>query len=59
VAGGPITGDVFKCELQPVAAAIAKGVYGDIVFTGTELAALETIFPTGVCDYPAGDARRP
>jgi len=59
VAGGPITGDVFKCELQPVAAAIAKGVYGDIVFTGTELAALEAIFPAGVCDYPAGDARRP
>ncbi|MFP4634351.1 MAG: DUF6351 family protein [Nitriliruptoraceae bacterium] len=58
-AGGPITGDVFKCELQPVSAAVAQGVYGDWEPDADELATLEEIFPDGVCDYRKGDARRP
>ncbi|NQY38257.1 MAG: hypothetical protein HRT37_25645 [Alteromonadaceae bacterium] len=29
VAGAPITGDVFKCELQSIDDAITKGVYGN------------------------------
>jgi hypothetical protein len=51
VAGGPITGDVFKCELQSVEDAIARGVYGDVTFTPEEIARLHQIFPDGVCDY--------
>ena len=51
VAGGPISGDVFKCELQSVDEAIARGVYGDVTFTPDELARLRQIFPDGVCDY--------
>lgn len=58
-AGGPITGDVFKCELQSVEEAIAAGVYGDVDFTDAQLAQLGEIFPDGVCDYSQGDARRP
>jgi len=59
VAGGPISGDVFKCALQPVDVATAAGVYGTVTFSGVELARLNEIFPTGVCDYGRGDARRP
>lgn len=59
VAGAPITGDVFKCELQSVESAIARGVYGDVEFSPVEVAQLKTIFPTGVCDYTLGDSRRP
>lgn len=59
VAGAPITGDVFKCELQPVRAAVARGVYGDWQPDATQLATLEQIFPDGVCDHRKGDARRP
>ncbi len=51
VAGGPITGDVFKCELQSVAEAKEKGVYGDWAVTPAQQQRLEEIFPTGVCDY--------
>ncbi|KAA1191852.1 hypothetical protein F0M18_09990 [Pseudohalioglobus sediminis] len=52
VAGAPITGDVFKCELQPVAQAIERGLYGDWMPTEEQVATLEAIFPEGVCDYP-------
>ena len=51
VAGAPITGDVFKCDLQPVADAIADGTYGWWSPSASEESALEAIFPTGVCDY--------
>ncbi|WP_084957915.1 DUF6351 family protein [Thermoactinospora rubra] len=51
VAGGPIEGGVFKCELQPVARAIARGLYGSWRPSGRERARLDQIFPTGVCDY--------
>jgi hypothetical protein len=51
VAGAPITGDVYACRLQPVAAAVARGVYGDWVPTAVQRQRLEEIFPTGVCRY--------
>jgi len=51
VAGAPITGDVFKCDLQSVAEAIDAGVYGDWMPDAAERTALETIFPDGVCRY--------
>jgi hypothetical protein len=59
VAGGPITGDVFKCALRPTGDAIAAGIYGDVEFTADELASLDAIFPSGVCDHTQGDVRRP
>jgi hypothetical protein len=46
VAGGPATGDVFKCELKP----IDKGDYKRPV-TDAQLAQLRSVFPQGVCDY--------
>lgn len=51
VAGAPITGDVFKCELKSVDEAIADGTYGSWTPAAGEQTALESIFPTGVCDY--------
>ncbi len=59
VAGGPITGRVFKCHLQSVASAVGKGLYGLWAPDAGELARLEEIFPDGVCDYELGDAGRP
>lgn len=55
VAGGPITGDVFKCALQSVDEAIRRGVYGSWQPSAEERARLVEIFPTGVCDYEAGN----
>jgi hypothetical protein len=51
VAGGPFEGDVFKCRLQPVRAAIERGLYGPWRPDAAQLRRLEQIFPTGVCDY--------
>jgi hypothetical protein len=51
VAGGPITGDVFKCDLKPVSEAIDDGTYGPWNPTADQQARLEAIFPDGVCDY--------
>lgn len=51
VAGGPIEGGVFKCRLQPVARAVARGVYGSWSPSAAERARLESVFPTGVCAY--------
>lgn len=59
VAGGPIRGGVFKCQLKPVAQAIADGDYGVWSPTATEQVQLEQIFPTGVCDYTLPDAGLP
>lgn len=58
-AGAPFEGNVFKCQLQPVATAIANGVYGPWTPSAAEQARLEAIFPTGVCDYSQPDAGRP
>jgi len=51
VAGAPITGDVFKCDLQSVEDAIGRGLYGDWAPSAEEQSKLEEIFPDGVCDY--------
>jgi hypothetical protein len=59
VAGGPFRGGVFKCQLQPVADAIAKGLYGSWQPVPAEQQRLELIFPTGVCDFDLPDAGRP
>ena len=59
VAGGPITGDVFKCHLISTDDAIAEGFYGPVTFDAAQKAHLDAIFPTGVCDYAQGDARKP
>jgi hypothetical protein len=47
VAGGPLLEDIVKCQLKPVDAAD----YDHPQFTADHLAALEAIFPTGVCDW--------
>ncbi|SEG37279.1 hypothetical protein SAMN05444920_102758 [Nonomuraea solani] len=51
VAGGPIEGGVYKCRLQPVDRAVARGLYGTWRPDQNQLARLKQIFPTGVCDY--------
>src|SRR5262249_53083014 len=51
VAGGPLTGSIYKCQLQSVAEAIANGTYGSWVPSAKDQRRLEAIFPTGVCDY--------
>ncbi|WP_219470655.1 DUF6351 family protein [Nonomuraea rhizosphaerae] len=51
VAGGPLQGNVYKCRLQPVSRAIARGLYGAWRPSPAERARLEAIFPSGVCDY--------
>jgi hypothetical protein len=58
-AGGPITGDVYKCHTMPVSAAIAEGIYGDWAPSAEEQARLEAIFPDGVCDYELPSVARP
>ena len=59
VAGGPIEGGVFQCALQPVEAAIAKGLYGSWSPSAAEVARLKQIFPSGVCDYSQPDQALP
>ena len=51
VAGAPITGDVFRCSLQPLDDAIDAGLYGDWMPSAEQYAQLQAIFPGGVCDY--------
>ncbi len=58
-AGGPFKGSIFKCELQSVQTAIDKGLYGVWTPTPAEVAALETIFPDGVCDFDQPDVGLP
>jgi hypothetical protein len=59
VAGGPLRGGVYKCALQPLAKALARGLYGGWSPSAAERARLEQIFPTGVCDYTRPDVGRP
>ena len=46
VAGGPLSNDVFKCQLKP----IDYGEYA-VEFTDAEKSRLEAIFDQGVCDW--------
>ncbi|WP_413662465.1 DUF6351 family protein [Microbulbifer sp. CNSA002] len=60
VAGAPVTDDVFKCALQPVERALAKGIYGPFTEEiSSRVADLKRIFPTGVCNYNEQDLARP
>jgi hypothetical protein len=59
VAGGPIEGGVFKCALQSVDSAVARGLYGQWQPDAAQLARLRQIFPTGVCDYTQADVGLP
>ncbi|HUP92172.1 MAG TPA: DUF6351 family protein, partial [Solimonas sp.] len=48
VAGEPFTGDVLKCQLKP----LDRADYTQLVaFSDADWAALQAIFPEGVCDY--------
>ncbi len=46
VAGGPLSGDVIKCELKPLDAADYA-----VAFTPMQWSRLQAIFPAGVCDW--------
>jgi hypothetical protein len=46
VAGSPMVNDVLKCQLKPVNAADYS-----VTIAGADLARLQTIFPSGVCDW--------
>lgn len=59
VAGGPIEGGIFKCDLQSVDRAISGGAYGPWEPTSAEIDRLKQIFPDGVCDWRFGDVGRP
>jgi hypothetical protein len=58
-AGGPISGDVYKCHTMPVETAVAEGLYGDWTPDGDALGRLKAIFPAGVCDYDVADVGDP
>ena len=45
-AGGTLAANVVKCALKPVAAADYR-----VAFTAAELTRLNTVFPSGVCDF--------
>ena len=47
VAGGPLTEDIFKCQLRPID--FADPVYADL--STTQRARLQAAFPSGVCDW--------
>jgi hypothetical protein len=59
VAGGPFDEQHYKCALQPVEWAFARGLYGSWRPTRAELDRLKQVFPTGVCDYSRPDVGRP
>ena len=59
VAGGPLKGGIFKCQLKPVETALSDGTYGSWVPSDEQATRLKTIFPDGVCDYSKPDAGRP
>ena len=46
-AGVRVADDTLKCQLVP----LSKSLYVDIAFTDAQWSALQTAFPTGVCDY--------
>jgi hypothetical protein len=48
-AGGPLAGDILKCQLTPVDSHAYK-----VAFTSDQVARLQRIFPAGVCDWSKG-----
>lgn len=59
VAGGPFDEQHYKCVLQPVERAAARGLYGSWRPSRAEVDRLKQIFPAGVCDYSRPDVGRP
>lgn len=59
MAGGPITGTVFKCQTKSVAEAVADGDYGAWSPSAEQVDRLEVVFPSGVCDYSLTDLGDP
>lgn len=59
VAGDTIAGDMFKCDLKPLATALADGTYGGVAFSADRRAQLAATFPGGVCDYSRPDLGKP
>lgn len=59
VAGAPLEGGIYKCALKPVEQAVMDGTYAPWVPSGADVATLQQIFPTGVCDYSKPDQARP
>jgi len=53
VAGAPIALDIIKCQLKPVDTADYK-----VAFTAAQRARLNSIFPTGVCDWSQKGVRQ-
>lgn len=49
VSGGPLSEDVFKCQLKPLDFASAD--YAGAVFTGAQQNRLKAVFTDGVCDW--------
>ena len=48
VAGDAITTDANKCQLRPLN---RSDDYGAIPFTDSQWAAIQALFPNGVCDF--------
>ena len=59
VAGAPFDEELYKCARQPVRVAVHRGLYGWWRPSEAEMARLEQVFPTGVCNYAKGDQGRP
>ncbi len=49
VAGGPLSEDVFKCQLKPLD--FGSSDYNGVVFTPDQQTRLAAVFPDGVCDW--------
>ena len=49
----------FKCALKPVSQTLADGTCGNVTFSSAQIAELEQIFPSGVCDYSKPGQGRP
>jgi hypothetical protein len=58
VAGDDYAGDIMKCHLQSVDAAIGNGVYAPIDVSAHR-DELHRVFRAGVCNYSRGDVGRP
>ena len=58
VAGDDYAGDIMKCHLQSVDAAIGNDVYSPIDVSAHR-DELHRVFRAGVCDYSRGDVGRP
>lgn len=49
VSGGPLSEDIFKCQMKPLD--FASPDYAGIAFTAGQQARLRTVFTDGVCDW--------